>query len=109
MLTLEAPQFTVHGCTIFRDYTDHEQFYYLPSNRARVSDDGKGLQFVVYTEDIENEPNFDLSIDHAGGFLTLEVELGPSEDEVQQIRSALASVVGVGQPKLAQVPFTDGT
>lgn len=109
MLTLEAPQFTVRGYTIFRDYTDAQQFYYLPSDRARVSDNGKGIQFVVYTEDIQNEPNFDASIDHAGGFLTLEVELGPDDNEVEQLRSELASAAGAGQAKLAQVPFTDGT
>src|SRR5262249_40436770 len=86
-----------------------EQFYYLPSDRARVSDNGRGLEFVVYTENIEDEPNFTLSDDHAGGFLTLDVELGPSPEEVEQLRSELASVASAGQPKLGEVPFTDGT
>jgi hypothetical protein len=109
MLTLEAPQFQIRGLTIFRDYTDPTQFYFLPSDRARVTDRGRGLEFVVYTENIEEEPNFDLSVDRAGGFLTLEVELGPDEAELEQVRSALESAAGVGGVRLAQVPFTNGS
>ncbi|HEY2292732.1 MAG TPA: hypothetical protein VGM86_18680, partial [Thermoanaerobaculia bacterium] len=88
--------------------TDPQQFYYLPNDRARVADSGKGLQLVIYTEAIDQEPDFSLSEDHAGGFLTLEVELGPSPDEVAQLRSEIASVAGGGEVHLSEVPFTDG-
>ncbi len=109
MLTLEAPQFHIRGLTIFRDFSNPRQFYYLPSEKARVSENGKGLAFVVYTEDITGDPNFNVSDDRAGGFLTLEVELGPTEAEVLQVQSELESRAGVGGVILTQVPFTDGT
>jgi hypothetical protein len=108
MLTLEPPNFTIRGLKIFRDYSDPRQFYYLPSERARVSENGKGLAFVVYTEDITGIPDFTLSEDRAGGFLTLEVELGPTPAEVEQVKSELASQAGVGDVILTQVPFTNG-
>lgn len=108
MLTLEAPQYTIKGIQCFRDHADNSQFWYLPSSRVRVSDGGRGLSFVAYSEDITNDPNFSLGADHAGGFLTLEVELGPSPEEVQELSSELAGEAGVSEPKLAQVPFTDG-
>ena len=73
-----------------------------------MSENGKGLSFVVYTEDITLDPDFSISEDRAGGFLTLEVELGPSPDEVDQLRSELESRAGVGNVTLTQVPFTDG-
>ena len=75
----------------------------------RVGENGKGLSFVVYTEDITLDPDFSLSEDRAGGFLTLEVELGSSPDEIDQLRSELAGQAGVNNVTLAQVPFTDGT
>jgi hypothetical protein len=109
VLTLEPPQFNIRGLTIFRDFTDTRQFYYLPSNRARVSQNGKGLEFVVYTEDITQIPDFTVSEERAGGFLTLEVELGPSPEELEQVKSELASQSGVGNVNLSQVPFTNGT
>ncbi len=109
MLTLEAPQYTINGITIFRDHANDRQFWYLPESRARVSDGGRGLSFVAYSEDISHEPNFNLDTDRAGGFLTLEVELGPDEAALGELRDALAQHSGVNDPQLAQVPFTDGT
>lgn len=109
MLTLEAPQFGIRGLTIFRDYTDNKQYYYLPSDRVRVTAGGKSLSFVTYTEDISGEPDFSLTTDHAGGFLSLEVELGPSDAELAVVRSELESLVKDSDIKLAQVPMTDGS
>ena len=44
--------------------------------------------------------------DRTGGFLTLEVELGPDEQELEQIRSELESASGT--VRLAPVPFING-
>lgn len=109
MLTLEAPQFQINGLTIFRDFAIATHFWYLPRNSAQISEKGKGLNFVAYTEDLTNVPDFSLSEDRAGGFLTLEVELGPSEAELEEIRAQLASQAGVGNITLTQVPFKDGS
>src|SRR6185312_7677471 len=108
MLTLEPPSFTIQGYQIFRDFSDPDQFYYLPSEHAHVADNGKALQFVVYTEDIENEPNFDQSADHAGGFLTVEVELDPDPNQVEQLKSALSSASGSRPPKPAPGSVFEG-
>lgn len=108
MLTLESPLSLPSGRTIFRDAHDAGLYYYLPNDRARVSDDGQGLSFVVYTEDISTQPDFEVGDDRAGGFLTLEVELGPSPDEIEAMRGELAGLVS-GDTRLAQVPFTDGS
>src|ERR1051325_11430322 len=102
MLTFESP-LSINGMTIYRDFSDPGQFYYLPSEHARVSENGKGLSFVVYTEDVAREPDFSEDEDGRGGFVTLEVELGPTPEEVEAIRSQIP-----GAKSLAEVPFTDG-
>src|SRR3954470_5490354 len=102
MLTFESP-LNINGMTIYRDFSDPGQFYYLPSEHARVSENGKGLSFVVYTEDVSRDPDFTEDEDRAGGFLTLEVELGPSPEEVEAIKGQIPGAVS-----LAEVPFIDG-
>ena len=108
MLTLENSITLPSGRTVFRDFSSPTQYYYLPDERARVSDNGRGLNFVVYTEDIASVPDFSADEDRAGGFLTLEVELGPSPAELEAIKGEVAGVVD-GDVNLSQVPFTSGS
>jgi hypothetical protein len=108
MLTLEPPQFEIRGVKILRDFSNEEHYWYLPRDQARVADGGRALSFVAYSEDITRLPDFSQDEDHAGGFLTMEVELGPDPAEVEQIRTELAGRVG-RNVTLSQVPFTDGT
>jgi hypothetical protein len=109
MLSLEH-QLTLKGFTIYRDYQNEDQYYCLPSESARIANNGEGVQFVAY---IENEvlegttPEFDDNINRNGGFLTLEVELGPDDNEFQQLREALESEKGSGI-QLSRVPFKNG-
>jgi hypothetical protein len=109
MLSIDH-QRTINGITVFRDYQDTNQFFYLPSDKVRIAKNGKGIQFVAYIdgEVVEGtEPEFKDDLDRTGGFLTLEVELGPNDSEVEELKEELESEVG-GDVKLAQVPFKDG-
>ena len=99
----------IKGITVFRDFQDQSQYFYLPSEKVKIANNGKGIQFVAYIdgEVVEGtQPNFTDDLDRTGGFLTLEVELGPDEQELQQIRSELESTAGT--VRLAQVPFING-
>jgi len=99
----------IKGITVFRDFQDQSQYFYLPSEKVKIANNGKGIQFVAYIdgEVVEGtQPNFSDDLDRTGGFLTLEVELGPDEQELEQIRSELESTAGT--VRLAQVPFTNG-
>src|SRR4029079_19569061 len=94
MLTFEAP-LSINGMTIFRDFSDPGQFYYLPSERVRVSENGKGLSSVVYAKEVAREPAFAESEDRAGEFLALEVELGPSPEEVEALKGQIPGAVSL--------------
>lgn len=109
MLNVEKQE-VIEGCVVYRDYTDPNSFYCLPEERAKIADNGKGIQYVVYTEgDIleGDDPDFDDDESRVGGFLTLQVELGPSEEKFETIRSELESKYGDGI-NLSMVPFKDG-
>src|SRR5690349_7819536 len=108
MLAIEH-QLTVNGITVFRDSHNHSKYWYLPSDKVRIANNGKGIQFVAYIdgEVVEGtDPNFTDDMDRTGGFLTLEVELGPNEAELEQLKSKLESEAG--EVQLGQVPMTDG-
>lgn len=94
---------------IFQDYSDKNLYYYLPSDAVTIADEGKALQFVVYQEGgvkAGSPPDFSAGIDKCGGFLTLEVELGPTEEEIKRILEELKE--SNPDAKLIQVPFKDG-
>jgi len=108
MLSIDHQQI-IKGITVFRDFQDQSQYFYLPSEKVRIAKNGKGIQFVAYIdgEVVEGtQPNFTDDLDRTGGFLTLEVELGPDEQELEQVRSELESTAGT--VRLAPVPFING-
>ncbi len=109
MLSIEHQE-VIKGYTVFRDFSNESQYYYLPDDKVKIAKNGKGIQYVVYTdgEVLEGDsPDFDKDQDRVGGFLTLEVELGPNEEEIEELKSELESKVG-SQVRLAQAPFKDG-
>ncbi len=108
MLSTDHQQI-IKGITVFRDSQDQSQYFYLPSEKVKIANNGKGIQFVAYIdgEVVEGtQPNFTDNLDRTGGFLTLEVELGPDEQELEQIRSELESAAGT--VRLGPVNFIDG-
>lgn len=108
MLSIEHQQ-VINGITVYRDFQDPNQYYYLPSEKARIAENGKGIQFVAYIDGevvTGTDPDFSSGLERSGGFLTLEVELGPTETELENVRS---KIEGAGDGvRLAQAPFTDG-
>jgi hypothetical protein len=109
MLNIEKQE-VIEGCVIYQDYTDPNSFYCLPDEKVKIADNGKALQYVVYTdgEIIEDEdPDFEKDESRVGGFLTLQVELGPSDEKFEAIKSELESKYGDGI-SLSMVPFKDG-
>lgn len=96
--------------TLYRDLQTEDKYYYLPSEKARIADNGKKIHFVAYKDGEIREgeaPSFDTDYKQAGGFLTLEVELGPDANELATIKQKLESQVGKSVT-LAPVPFKDG-
>lgn len=110
MLSIEHQQ-VINGITVYRDFQNPNQYYYLPPNTIKIGENGKRLQYVVYIDgEVQQgvEPDFTQDMDRVGGFLTLEVELGPTASEITLLKSALESEVG-SSVQLSQVPFKDGS
>lgn len=110
MLTT-AKQEIINGCVVYQDYTDPNSFYCLPKEKAKITDNGRGIQYVVYTDNEIKEgddPDFDQDESRVGGFLTLQVELGPTETEFEAVKTEIQSKYG-DQARLSMVPFKDGT
>lgn len=110
MLNSEKQE-VIQGCIVYQDYSDTKSFYCLPEEKAKIADNGKALQYVVYTdgEIVEgSSPDFSKDESRVGGFLTLQVELGPSESKLSSIRNELKSKHG-DDINLSMVPFKDGS
>jgi len=109
MLSLDH-QLEINGVTIYRDLQNEQQYFCLPTEKARIAENGKGLQFVAYIDDEIQEgtdPDFGDDINRSGGFLTLEVALGPSASEMNTLLEELQSLKG-NDVQLSRVPFIDG-
>ncbi len=109
MLNIEKQE-VIEGCVVYQDYTDENSFYCLPDETVKIADNGRALQYVVYTDGEimdDEDPDFDKDESRVGGFLTLQVELGPSDQKFEAIKSELVSKYGDGI-SLSMVPFKDG-
>lgn len=109
MLSIDN-QLEINGITIYRDLQNTDQYYCLPPEKARISNNGKGIEFIAYIDDEIQEgttPEFDDDINRSGGFLTLEVELGPDEAVMEALLEELRSEKGQAA-ELARVPFIEG-
>jgi hypothetical protein len=104
MLLLNASAVTVEGITIFPDHADPAQFWYLPGpvQLARRAEDGRAdLTFIKYRPAA-------VASGKGGGFLTFSVDLRLSPELERRILARL-SPIARGRPKLAAVPFDEGT
>ena len=79
---------SLNGFTLFRDYTDKRKYYYLPKGDVRIADNGKKLNYFAYSDS-----SIGNTLEQKGGFLTLEVELGPNDEELQALRDELPKIV----------------
>ncbi|MFD0724434.1 hypothetical protein [Lysobacter brunescens] len=104
MLQLDSRTLTIEGVTVFRDHADPSQFWYLPgpvSLARREADQRAKFTFLKY----KNRPG---AARRGGGYLMIETELALDRDLERRVTERLASI-SRGRPKLAPVPFDEGT
>lgn len=104
MLQLDARTMTVEGVTVFRDHADNSQFWYLPGPVAlarREADQRSKFTYLKY----KTAPG---AAKRGGGYLMIEVNLRLDSDLERRVLERLASI-SHGRPKLAPVPFDDGS
>jgi hypothetical protein len=99
---------TIQGITLFRDYNDSNRYYYLPQYPRLSREGGNPLfQLLIYRRDITDNSAFKEGDRLGGGFLTMTVDLGVSEDTLTAIKNELSGAGGNVQ--LAAVPFEAGS
>ena len=105
MLLLGSTTMTIEGTTVFLDHADPDQFWYLPgpvSLARRQTDRRADFTFIQY------KPAAVSGGARGGGFLTFSVNLRLDPNLERRILSKLSSIAK-GRPKLAVVPFDEGT
>jgi hypothetical protein len=107
MLLFSSGTFTVDGITVFPDHADPNQFWCLagPVGLAKMPDsDEPQFLLIMYTPDVASDGIKGV------GFLnvTLALKLGDTTQEkiIGQIRNQFPDV---SEPRLAPVPFDEGT
>ena len=88
------------GITLFRDHFDKRKYYYLPKSDVRIAGNGKKISYYAYVNSEmrdSSEPKFNNDIDQTGGYLTLEVELGPTDEELDNLKKEFASLLPYAQ------------
>ncbi len=92
MLTLTGRR-TVAGCNIYRDDVDPFTWYYIPASpKVARSDDGRPVfSLVVYRRDLAALSEEERRTRLGGGVLTFTVELSASDEQLAEIRSAIAA------------------
>ena len=88
---------SINGITLFRDHADKRKYWYLPKEGdVHIADNGKKLSYYVYINsemgDTDN-PKFNDDINQTGGFLTLQVELGPTEAEINELKKEFKNLL----------------
>jgi hypothetical protein len=105
MLTLSNSRtLTLEGVTVFSDHADPDQFWFLPGpvQLARRADGEAAFTFIKY------KPAAVEGGAKGGGFLTFEANLRLDPDTERRILSRLSALTR-GKPRLAVVPFQQGT
>ena len=72
----------INGITLFRDHADKRKYYYLPKGDIHIADNGKKLNYFAYVDSSMSD-----TLEQQGGFLTFEVELGPSDEELEELKT----------------------
>ncbi|MBA3812102.1 MAG: hypothetical protein H0X27_10780, partial [Caulobacteraceae bacterium] len=107
MLLLSTRSITVDGVTVFPDHADANQFWYLPAPVTLAKMPGsEEPQFllIMYAPDVVS------SGVKGVGFLNVTLALTLSDDTRQELVGQIRNQFpGVSQPRLAPVPFDEGT
>lgn len=103
MLLLTSRTIAIEGITIFPDHADPSQFWYLPGPVQLARRGGQAaFTFIKY------KPAAVAGGAEGGGFLMFEVNLRLDPELERRIISKLRPI-SQGRPKLAVVPFDEGT
>ncbi len=104
MLVFGSKTITVDGITVYADHADPNQFWYLPGpvKLGRREDNQASFVFIKY------KPAVVEAGVKGGGFLMFDVNLQLERSLEQKILSQL-SAIAPDRPKLAAVPFDEGT
>ncbi|MFP8781299.1 hypothetical protein [Hydrogenophaga sp. RWCD_12] len=104
MLQLDSRSISIEGVTVFRDHADASQFWYLPGPvtlSKRDADQRTQFTYLKYK-------NRGGTARRGGGYLMIETRLRLDPDLERRVLERLASI-SRGRPRLAPVPFDDGT
>jgi hypothetical protein len=104
MLLLTSQTITVEGLTVYPDHADPDQFWYLPGP-VQLGKNAAGKSAFTF---IQYRPAAVAGGAKGGGFLTFAVDLRLSRELERRILSRLRSIAK-GKPRLAAVPFDEGT
>lgn len=111
MLYLDAPIGPIRGMMIYRDHQDEGLFHYVPERpRLALNDGVPEFVFLKYRRDITDNPAFDPETKQelGGGFLAFTVDLGVSDEELDEIKGELAQFAS-GEVRLAPIQFRKGS
>jgi hypothetical protein len=107
MLLFSSGTFTVDGITVFPDHADPNQYWYLPGPVGLESEaDSTEPQFllIMYAPDVANAGI------QGAGFLNVTLALKVSDHAQAKIIGEIRSQFpNVSDPRLAPVPFDEGT
>ncbi|WP_068167748.1 hypothetical protein [Hydrogenophaga taeniospiralis] len=104
MLQLDSRSISIEGVTVFRDHADASQFWYLPGPVTLARRDADQRTQFTYLK-YKNRAG---TARRGGGFLMIETQLRLDPDLERRVLERLASI-SRGRPRLAPVPFDDGT
>ncbi|WP_452223648.1 hypothetical protein [Lacinutrix chionoecetis] len=105
MLEIGNKTFTVDGVTVFPDHADEDQFWYLSGGQvklARRANDNRAAFTLIKYGNVQGDTI------QGKGFLMFEVNLKLDKSTERKIMSKISSLAK-GTPKLAAVPFDEGT
>jgi hypothetical protein len=105
-----APPIRQYGnMFIFPDNGNPQQFYYMPNfpHLAKTDTGAPAIQLLIYKKDLANLPPGE---ETEVGFLSLDVDLSFTDDEVQKATARLRSDLNLPtDPTLAPIFFRSGT
>jgi len=110
-MLFDEPVLLFKGLTIFKDFSNPAQYYFLPPEAPRVARSAENpedyaLRLVLYRPD-PNAPA-PQGMENGGGFLNLDVDLHVDEKLLEQAQQEVQKRFG-GTANLVPVPFLRGT
>lgn len=109
MLSLAPPYYRYGNVVLGRDYGDPAQFYLFPNapRIARTEDGKPAILLLVFRQDLDDIPE---DADEAVGFLSLDVDLGYTDEEIDAAKRKLVNDLNLTvEPKIAPMLYRHGS